>query len=237
MKKYLVALTLCLSLFFATTASAASILYYVDHVVGTDYMGQALTASSHSVNTVSDSATFASEIATGNYDLGILMIQNTSASNYADAITALGAFVTSGGSSIYTDWSLDAASAALFGASWTGNTNNDSFTISNPALAVGLGGNVSLSNPGWGVFSMGVSGSEIAGLFSNNDGAIAIANGGRSITNGFLTDTFADGGQGVQLYLNEIGYVLGDVTSVPEPSTILLLGLGLVGVAFMRRRN
>ena len=62
-------------------ASASNILYFNDFVVGTDRMGGALAALSgtHSVTTVLSSSAFATQIASGSYQLGILMVQNNSA--------------------------------------------------------------------------------------------------------------------------------------------------------------
>ena len=79
---------------------------------------------------------------------------------------------------------------------------------------------------------MGTNGPYIAATFSNGDGAIAVS--GRSITNGFLSDTFATGGDGVQLYLNEIDYV---ISLVPIPGAVWLLGPGLFGLVVLRRRQ
>lgn len=219
-----------------TAQASTSILYFNDYVVGTDRMAGALggLGAGYSVTTVTSSSDFATQIGGGTYDLGIFMVQASGSSNYADGITALGAFVSGGGRSIYTDWIMDNGYAALFGASWTGGTNESQFTVTSAPLAVGITNPVYLTNPGWGVYSMGVSGSTVAATFPSTAGAIAIGNGGRSITNGFLTDTFVDGATGVQLYTNEIKYLSNPV---PLPGAVWLLGSGLLGLGVFRPRR
>jgi hypothetical protein len=226
--KILLTLVMVMGL-IGTAQATTNILYFNDYNVGTDRMAQALAGlgAGYSVTTVSSSGDFATDIASGTYNLGILMVQNWWSTTYDSAITALGTFVAGGGRSIYTDWSMNNSYASLFGASWTGNRNQTSFTVTGP-LATGITNPVSLYNPGWGIFSMGVSGASVPATFPNSEGAIVIGNGGRSITNGFLTDTFSDGPTGVQLYTNEI-------TFVPLPGAVWLLGSGLLGLAGLRR--
>ncbi|MGA1795092.1 MAG: PEP-CTERM sorting domain-containing protein [bacterium] len=218
-------------------ANADSILYFNDYCFGTDQMGEALKALSgtHTATQVSTSSDFASLIATGDFDLGIMMIQDSWSDNYSDGIYALSNFVNNeGGRAIYTDWSMDNTYAALFDAQWTGAVNDGQITVTHPQMSNGISNPISIYSSGWGVFSMDVDGPELAAYFSNGAGAISIGNGQRSIVNGFLTDTFVDGGQGVQLYINQVGYLI-ETKPVPEPGTIFLLVSGCLGLIGIKR--
>lgn len=223
------------SLSFLTSAARADvgILYYNDYTIGTDSMGQALAnlGPGYTVYTASSDTDFQTQLATGNYSLGIFFAQDFQSSNYTSAISALATFAQGGGGAIYADWSQNGSLAAGFGAGFTGNTNESQFTVSDPALANGITNPVNLNNPGWGVFSTGLTGSNVAATFvSDGNGAIVIGDNGHAIVNGFLNDTFADANQGTQLYTNEIKTVLYG-TAVPEPSTFVLMCLGAAGFA------
>ncbi len=216
---------------------AGSFVYFNDHVVGTDRMAEALASLSgtNTVTTVTSSADFAAALSGGGYDLGILMIQNSGPSSYADGINALSAFVNAGGKAIYTDWTHDNGFASAFGVQWTGNVNQGQVTVTDAGLSAGISGGVlNLVNPGWGVFSMGLQDATVA-HFESGEGAIAFGNDGRTIVNGFLTDTFVDGVGGKQLYVNEIEAVMGE--HVPDSaSCLLLVCLGMTGLLALRRR-
>jgi hypothetical protein len=68
----------------------------------------------------------------------------------------------------------------------------------------------------------------LGGTFGDGSGAIVVGNGGRTIVNGFLSDTVAS----EQLYANELGSLSG---AVPEPSAWALLLAGFFGLGAMAR--
>jgi hypothetical protein len=221
-------------------SASTSILYFSDITQKTDPMAVALRelsqlGSSYTVTTAASSTDFATKIAEGTYKIGIFMVQMFYPKDSSDGITALGSFVSKGGRAIYTDWFMDNSYATLFGAHWTGNYNQTSISIQDSHLANGITNPVSLINPGFNCYSMDVSGSSVAAVFGNNAGAIVIGNDGRSITNGFLTSTFADSSQGVQLYKNEISY-LASSHAAPIPGPVWLLGSGLIGLMGLKRK-
>jgi hypothetical protein len=223
-------------------ARAGNILYYVDFLAGTDRMLDALTdLQSRGVDTftqVTSSSAFITQLATGNYDLAVFMIQGNPAP--ADAFNALAAYHAAGGRAIVADWyAPDDIFLGQFGATHAGPTDRLQYSVL-PPLDSGLTNPVGVINPGWNIFTYDLAltpGSTVAGNFTGGGPAIAIGPDGRTIVNGFLDDTFADGIQGRQLYENEINVLTS--SSVPEPGTLTLFALGvlsLAGYGWRRRR-
>ena len=223
------------------SAQAANILYFNDSPGDQDQMGIALGTfiGVHSVKTVTESKEFAEAINTGEYQLGIFMVQGKDASEYAGAIKTLGKFVSRGGLAIYTDWSRNNDYAPLFGVNWTEKYNMEQVKVM-PPLDTGIKNPIYLHDPGdrkfWSMGLKALEGSTVVAVFDKEEGAIVIAMQeklGHAIVNGFLTDSMMDGKQGVKLFQNEINQLL----PVPIPGTAVLVGSGLLGLVGLRRKR
>jgi hypothetical protein len=70
-----------------------------------------------------------------------------------------------------------------------------------------------------------------AAVFENGDCGIAVGNGGRTIVNGFLSDTVAS----AQLYTNELNSF--SAAAVPVPAALPLFATGLAGLGWLARRR
>jgi hypothetical protein len=212
----------------AAPSSAASILYRVDHVVGTDVMDAALVSSGHTITKI---ATDLSGQTLASYDIVIYANQNLSQADGDQA--ALDAYMASGGKLIYANWRTSAAGELpAINSAYTGGINQVGITLSQ--FASGVTNPLTAVNPGWGVFTTGLTalaGGTVAAMFDNGDAAIVIGTDGRSIHNGFLTDTV----DSQQLYLNEIDFLLSG--AVPEPATwaMMISGFAMAGFAARRR--
>ena len=179
------------------SAPAADFLIFEDDVHGVSQVQLALnnvaTAHGHTVTVAADSNDFATKIATGTYEVGVVLVQQSHAPGYAAGINALGSFIAAGGKGIYADWSRDNGLAAQFGVGFTGGTNQPQVTVTDPPLAAGLPSNpFTVTNTSWGVFTTSLTplgGATVSGTFGNGTAALVTGNAGRSLVLGFLSDT------------------------------------------------
>ena len=152
--------------------------------------------------------------------------------------------MNNGGRLIGTDWdaSDDSAFFSLFDAAPVG-INNTSITNDGNALFNGITGDVSLANPGWGVYDQSftaLAGGTGIGPSGSGFGIIE-GNNGQTFLDGALFDTYKSPGQGQQLVANELAagtfrtQRLADSTdAVPEPGTFVLLLGALGGLMLVR---
>jgi hypothetical protein len=196
-----------MGVFAPSTALAGNILYCNDYNVSTDHMAAALStlSSIHSITSTTSMLTCESVISSGSWDLVVLAIQNNSF-----ATPNFNSYVSSGGLAILQDWTRDGTRGAAIGVTYN-STNSSSMTVTSTDLSSGLSSaSVSFTNPGWGVYTMGMSTSYTsAAIFASGDVAIAITNSSNAIVNGFLTDTITSASDAEQLYINEVEYLLG----------------------------
>lgn len=212
----------------AASANAAdSILYRNDAVLGTDYLGQAVNSGAYAVTNASGDL---SGFDLSKYDIVVYANQNLPVPG--GDLAQLNAYVASGGRVIFDDYNMDDGFSG--DASFTGGTNQTSLKLS--MFNQGVASPLTLTNPGWSTFSTSLdalSGGVLGGVFGDGSGAIVVGDGGRTIVNGFMSDTVAS----EQLYLNELGSL--SVGAVPEPATwaMLMLGVAAIGCAARRRRD
>lgn len=206
--------------------AATSVLYRNDYNVGTDIMDEALTATGDAVTQTSGNL---GAFTLSNYNIVVYANQDLSIP-FGD-LAALNTYIAGGGKVIFDDWTQ--SDGFNGGELFTGNNNLNVITLTS-LFSSGIGAPLDVVNPGWGIFSTGMTalaGAVSAGTFENGDSAIVVGNSGRTIVNGFLTDTV----DSETLYLNELDS-LSATTAVPEPGTLALLGLGLAVMGFSRRK-
>jgi hypothetical protein len=215
---------------WALPAAATTVLYRNDLSLGTDQMAAALSALGLSVTTTSGDL---SMFTLSNYNLVVYFNQNSGTP--AGDTAALDSYIAGGGILVPIVVNHFAAEVPTGVGGYTGNTNLSLLTVGSQLDAGLMTNPLALTNPGWGIFSYGITGSVSAGTFENGDSAIIIGNGGQTIFNGFLNDTF-DSTNGPTLYENEINLATM-AAAVPEPATVALFGSALAGFAWLRRRS
>ncbi len=193
------------------------VLYWNDGAVGTDYLKQALVnvANTYSTSTTiaADLADFETKVAAGGWDLVALMIQVNPHST-----PNFNSYVSAGGRAVLADYSKDAERGALFGVTYTGSDNQDVVRITDDFLSDGVVELMSLTNPGYGIFSMGMAATSGAGSgpVPNGDAAIVVGANEKTIVNGFLADTPTSADDGVTFFENQLLMILPFIVASPN---------------------
>jgi hypothetical protein len=230
-----------IALAVALPVRAATVLVYIDQIVGADNVTPALAG--HTVTTATSWADFDTKLAGGSYQLVIALGQNNA---LAANTTTLANYITGGGRAIVDDYTSNPAYGPMMNATYTGVTNQNSANFLITALSSGITNPQPLTNPGWGIYSMGLlaaAGGTSVCTFPNGNSCAVSGNGGRTLLLGFLSDT--PGTNGVALWSNMISYVLtgapAQVSTAPVPTlgqwALLALALLLATLAGLNLRR
>jgi hypothetical protein len=202
-------------------ASGAPILFFRDDAMGDDVFDDALAnlGLAGDVTFTSSAADFSDRLDDQDWGCVIALQQNHPLT--AAFAAQLAAYVGGGGQAIFTDWTVNfSGQAALYNAfevAGTGNGNQTPITTDANPIWSGVPAVVNLFNPGWGIWSFGlapVGGGVTTGSFPNGDGAVVVGNSGATAFNGFLSDTFSNKAEGVQIAENEINEICFPVIPV-----------------------
>ncbi|NNM26467.1 MAG: hypothetical protein HKO59_10875 [Phycisphaerales bacterium] len=194
---------------FQGLAGGPHVLFYEDFVLGTSAYQAALDALGWTVTMVTDPADFETELQTGAYTHVIAAHQNAGgASGWEDDLSAWAAS-NPGAPVLISDWRVDEPQPYLadLGFAYSGNVNLGMVEGTGGEALDGLAG--ALVNPGWGIFSYGVTGGTTIATDSPGSGKPMAVRNGCHFFNGFLSDTFLNGDVGRDVAIRELQCAAG----------------------------
>lgn len=222
-----------------STAPTGYALVFVDYSHSNDGVVTALKDKDFVVTVASSWSDFSTKLSNGTYHLAVGFAQDYPAVNYGLDINAIRNFIDDGGSMIFASWTTyDASVLALFDASFSGNINLSTVTITDAVVASGLTNPFTLTNPSWGTYSRGLNaltGGEVLATFENGDAAMVRGNNGHTIVLGYLSDTPTVAANRDEIFGN---IALAAKVTVPIPYIWIILAFVLIAgsIVFAKRK-
>ena len=260
LKLFAAAGTSALVMAFTTSVQAVPVVVYqepsiVDVASGPAFsegltIAASATSLGHTVSTFvgTSGAAFSAALA----GQSVLIMPEPEAGNYsslsADARTAVANFVSAGGGLItsYSDTDVGGFLNATFGFSLSGSAGCLTSSLTGGAGTAFAGGPATLGCPSFTTsFTLASLPGGSTGIYtagSNAEVALIPFGAGQIVTLGWDWFNAAPNGSNgaadwVPVLGNAITEVAGTTTPVPEPGTLAIMGLGLAGLGFARRRK
>lgn len=238
MKKLFVLMLVLLIAGIISSQVNANVLFWSDYRTQTGALELGLQKLGIGYTSALNEADFVTRVGDGGWDM--VIFNNQDAVNDS-AANAFANWISGGGKGIASDWlSSHSNMKSAMGVSYTYNNNEPLVYGTVHPIWNGLPANIALTNTVYGIFSTGLDGSVVAATFGSGEAAIVVGNGGRSIMNGFLDDTYDSSTQldRTNLAVNEINFVLNrQPQAVPEPATLLGFGIPMLMVGLGKLRQ
>ncbi len=192
----------------ASTTSDA--LVYNDMAHHNDGVVDGLAAKGYTVTFAANWTDFDTKLASGGYEIAVAFKQNQGGIPFDLAIAQT--YIIGGGKMIFATWQSDVSHAAMFNAGFSGSMNHGSVLITDPGLASGITNPITLTDPGWGTHSLGLTalaGGEVLAQFNDGHAAIVRGNSGNTLMLGYLSDTPPQS-EDQMIFENCIDAIMGD---------------------------